>query len=215
VAQRIIRELDRRTSTKWNEPRVALLKSAQECWIPHDELLNWLNALAGESLTVTDLGARMADMSPGPYSYRFADGEPDNRADCIRVYHREKSAGTAIDAMLQTIHDEVVWPNKEKACEQASQNRLENLRQVVASGKDCGFFKGLDDARKLDWHGRRGGQLYRLSRSGAVYELFAVDALGDEGKRTDPYQFKNMGAARQFLSRSHTAVEHERILSGL
>ena len=49
LAKEIVDKLDHREGIwrKWNEPREALVKSATECWIPIEDLREYLNGMPG------------------------------------------------------------------------------------------------------------------------------------------------------------------------
>ena|SRR5258706_5765346 len=102
IAALIVKVLDQRALiTKWEGERQTLLPAAEQCWIPHDDLLQALNALPGATLTAADLKAKMANMSPqSGYVRVFNEGDPDLQAACLQVYRREKRAGTEIGAII-------------------------------------------------------------------------------------------------------------------
>jgi hypothetical protein len=61
LAQEIVRRLDRGNSIwrKWDGQREVLLKSALCCWIPVEDVREFLNRLPGPLLTTTDVAQRL------------------------------------------------------------------------------------------------------------------------------------------------------------
>lgn len=197
VASFIISALDERAqSTKWEGPRKELLCSVEGLWIPHGDLLTQLNALPGAPLTMGDLQAQMRSIVGLGGTF---DGETDVQADCLRVYLREKKAGTDFKAICDIIDKEVcvpAWSKKDK--QQQEQNRAQR-RELVRSGKNFGFIAGIDDTTNR--YSRRNGQLYRLIRKGAhQFALFRMKDLEDEGEPTTPHVFSSAPAARDFIN---------------
>ena len=73
LAQRIMRAVDGPNSMwrRWNGPREVLLKASATCWIPTDDLRDFLNEMDGPKLTTTDVAQRLRayieeDYSPYP-----------------------------------------------------------------------------------------------------------------------------------------------------
>jgi hypothetical protein len=61
LAQEIVRRVDRGNSIwqKWDGQREVLLKSALPCWIPIEDLRDFLNRMPGPALTTTDVAQRL------------------------------------------------------------------------------------------------------------------------------------------------------------
>lgn len=185
LARRIVEVLDQRSLTsKWDQPRADLLDKAEDCWLPHSDLLAYLNALPGEALTAADLKARMRNR---PYCSRpFNDGDRDLQADCLRVFHREKKAGTEILAILEAISDEVHVPAYCRANEQRAQQRAEQKAALLRSGKDFGPLQGYDNQPTNHAFMRRAGQLYRIIAANREYAVFRINGIDDQGTPTKP-----------------------------
>jgi hypothetical protein len=203
MARQIIDALDARAAiTKWDEPRLRALVETQCCWIPHADLLAYLNALGGAMLTKGDLVAKMTDLSPrdgGPYE----QGDPALQADCLRVYYREKQAGTEFSAIPGLIMDEVVLPARQAARREQAHARQRSLATsralLVQSGRDFGFVKDFA-SNPRDFYARSAGQLYRLVRiEHGKWALFYVEAIGVEGAPTEPHIFSGPKDAKDAL----------------
>jgi hypothetical protein len=198
VASFIISALDQRAqNTKWEGPRKELLQSVEGLWIPHGDLLEQLNALPGATLTMGDLQAQMRNM--GGLGTTFHNGETDQQADCLRVYLREKKAGTDFKAICDVISGEVCVPAWDKRDKQYQQENRERRQKVARSGKDFGFTAGIDGTTNR--YSRHNGQLYRLIREAAhQFALFRVNDIGDDGVPTNPHVFSSAPAARDFIN---------------
>jgi hypothetical protein len=57
LAKEIVEKLDHRTGVwrKWSEEREAVVKSAKDCWLPIDDLGEYLNGIPGPPLTRMDV----------------------------------------------------------------------------------------------------------------------------------------------------------------
>jgi hypothetical protein len=104
LAREIVRPLAGSTSiwAKWNEPRESLAKSATECWIPVDDLLDHLNNMDGPTLSVTDVEQRQRAFRWELYS-RYPNEELRER--CELFYKREKLAVTELPAIIGAMKD--------------------------------------------------------------------------------------------------------------
>lgn len=69
LAEEIIQAVDRASSIwkKWDGQREAIAKAATPCWIPTDDLLTFLNAVPGPSLTRTDVLQRLRAFCEEPW----------------------------------------------------------------------------------------------------------------------------------------------------
>lgn len=83
LANEIMRVVDGRHSVwlKWDEHREKLVKSAAGCWIPFDDLRNFLNGLPGPVLTTTDVTQRMRDFEDEDY---FSYPKEELQPECLR-----------------------------------------------------------------------------------------------------------------------------------
>ncbi len=79
LANEIMRVVNGRNSIwlKWDEQREKLVKSAVGCWIPLDDLRDFLNRLAGPALTTADVTQRMRAFEDEDYfSYPKEELQP-------------------------------------------------------------------------------------------------------------------------------------------
>jgi hypothetical protein len=143
MARDIVAALDQRELiTKWEGARLKVVEDNKVvgCWIPHDDLLNYLNKLAGAPLTMADLRAKLRTLQ----NTYYGDPDPDLQADCLRVYRREQKAGTEFMAILDVIEDEVHNPVIQKQTKEHEQRKRDRDRKLVESGKDFGFVPNID-----------------------------------------------------------------------
>lgn len=180
LAKTIVAALDEYVlGLKWSQQREEVLNNAIGCWVPRAALLVFLNTLPGAVLTPTDLEVRIKDkMRLYGNSYPF-DGEPHHQADCLRVYERERDAGTGFIAILTTIGDEVVGPASNRDYEEHRMAGIERRVARARSGKDFGMTNGLGVG---DYYMRDHGQLYRVHRvEKHQWNVFLVSDVGDAG----------------------------------
>lgn len=79
LAQDIVRRIDRGNSSwrKWDGQREVLLKSAVGCWIPIEDMRDFLNCMPGSPLTTTDVAQRQkAFEDEDCYSYPKEEFQP-------------------------------------------------------------------------------------------------------------------------------------------
>jgi len=203
LAREILEALDQRAlETKWEQPREKLLEDASNCWIPHQDLVAELNKLPGLPITDGDISALVIENKKtwreriGVPEYK--EGDPDDQADCLRVYKREKRAGTAFMAILTLINEEVVSPSRhrywQEKHEEIKREHAKALDKRLRSGVD--FYPTCFDKTQSKY-GRLDGALYRLigtkkNRYGnlrAPYEIFSVKKIGDTGVPAEPHVF--------------------------
>src|ERR1700754_924644 len=69
LAHELLTAVDRASSiwTKWDGPRDQLAKAAAHCWIPVEDLQDYLNHLPGPPLTKTDVVQRLRAIHEEPY----------------------------------------------------------------------------------------------------------------------------------------------------
>ena len=194
IANHIVQALDQRTQvTKWEGKRAELLEEVELHWIPQDDLLDQLNALPGAPLTKGDLAARMKNISPRYGIHPFRQGDPELQAACLRVYYREKKAGTEFAAIIQLIDDEVLAPAWERHHNEREEKRAANLLRAIRSGRDLHFSAIIErEGTATGRYSRRNGQLYRLQNIGRNQQaLFRVNDVGEIGEPTEPHIFRN------------------------
>ena len=71
VVREIVEAIDHRTTLwrKWEGHREPFLKSAAACWIPIQDLLDFLNGLPGPQLTKTDVEQRLRSFYEEPFEH--------------------------------------------------------------------------------------------------------------------------------------------------
>jgi hypothetical protein len=104
LAEDIIRSLgeDRPTWRKWDTAREEFLKSAAQCWIPVEDLRDYLNGMPGPKLTNTDVAQRLQVHYVEPY-VSFPD--EDLQAGCLAIYETEKAEGTELPAIVGALQE--------------------------------------------------------------------------------------------------------------
>ena len=185
LAREIVSRLDRSTSiwTKWGGLREVIAKSAIGCWIPIEDLREFLNRLTGPQLTLTDVAQRMAGLEEeDPYAY----SRTELQHGCLAIYEREKIEGTDLPAIIGVLRGHVALEEKRLSFEQEQGYReyREKVRiarqQRLLSGADCGWTQ-LDGSRC--WYCRANGRAYRLSSArDKRWHLHRVNSFAsDEG----------------------------------
>ena len=181
LASQIVKSLDSDGSVwrKWEGPRDTVISSALDCWIPNDEMLAFLNTLPGQPLTMTDLEQRMRHLIEVEY---IASPEPDLQAECLEIYHAEKSAGTEMPAIVGRLSAYVAaqWQRLHDARRKEEESRLEAARlereRRLLSYGDCPWtqIKG-----SKCFYCRKNGRVFQLKpnsdKSWNMYRVFAVD----------------------------------------
>jgi len=165
LANEIMRTVNGRHSIwrKWDEQRELLIKSAIGCWIPLDDLCDFLNELPGPVLTTTDVAQRMRAFEDEDYS---SYPKEELQSGCLAIYEREKAAGTELPAIVGLLRDHIEGEEERLRIEQ--KERYERAReeerisqeQHLLSGADC---KWTQLVKSPNWYCRMNGRLYRLS----------------------------------------------------
>ena len=142
LCRRIVEAVDRQPSVwrKWEGEREALLRAAAECWIPVEDLRQFLNNLPGPKLTATDVTERLRAVHEEPYS-----SYPDERLreGCLELYKREVAEGTEMPAIIGALQELVEQEgerlrHKAKAAYRERQKeKQEALEHRFLSGADC------------------------------------------------------------------------------
>lgn len=184
LARDIVRRLDGGTRTwrNWTDERELLLKSALTCWIPEDDLREFLNSMPGPVLTRTDVAQRRRALEEEEHTF------PDERfqAASYAIFAKEKAAGTEMPAIIgrlvQYIEDEEVRLLREREQRWRVQREAEKAEKLqwLRSGADCKWTQVPDAA---DWWCRVNGRTYRLSiAKDRRQQLYRVDTLDPQEK---------------------------------
>lgn len=193
LAQNIVTRLDRANAIwrKWDGQREVVAKSAVGCWIPDEDLLDFLNAMPGPKLTLTDVVQRMRALEEEDY---FAHPNEKLRAACEALYATEKAAGTELPAILGAIREFIEAEEERLRVEHQETLRLfreqeqTDKEERLLSGADCNWTK---IQTSTDWYCRKNGRAYRLSPTpDKMWLLFRVDTVSDEsiGAELGKYQ---------------------------
>lgn len=182
LAKEIVDKLDHREGIwrKWNEPREALVKAATECWIPIEDLREYLNGMPGPPLTRMDVAQRLRAFQDDEY------GSPPNeelKVGCLAIFEREKAEGTEVPAIIGAITEWVgqeelrQWHEREAARQKEIEEDRAALEQRLLSGADC---KWTPVNKSAEVYCRTNGRTYRLARtSDKTLELHRIKALED------------------------------------
>lgn len=183
LAQEIVRRLDRSNSVwrKWDGQRELLVKSALGCWIPVEDLREFLNRMPGPQLTTTDVAQRLKAFEDEEY-YRYPKEEL--QSGCLAIYEKEKAEGTEMPAIIGLLRDHVEEEEERLRVEQEQryrqhqeQDRLEREQRLL-SGADCKWTQ-LKGSRH--WYCRSNGRTYRLSPTDdKMWHLYRVMTVQDD-----------------------------------
>jgi hypothetical protein len=183
LAQDIIRSLDRHNSMwrKWDGQRELLLKSALCCWIPIEDMRDFLNGMPGPRLTTTDVTQRSkAFEEEEHYDYP----REELQSGCLTLYEKEKAEGTELLAIIQLLREHVEREeDRRRVAEEGSyRERREKDRiareQMLLSGADC---KWTQLQRSRHWFCRSNGRTYRLSPTkDEKWQLYRVTSTSDD-----------------------------------
>jgi hypothetical protein len=164
LANEIVRSVDRGESMwgKWTAQRELLTKSAVPCWIPVEDLRDFLNGMPGQRLTTVDVDQRRKAFEEEDFS-EFAKEE--FRAGCEAVYRAEKAAGTELPAIVGLLREHIALEEdrsraefEQRWKEARDAERLAQERRLM-SGADC---KWTQIRGSKAWYCRVNGRAYRL-----------------------------------------------------
>jgi hypothetical protein len=190
LTQRIIEAVDCQPSVwrKWEGEREALLRGAAECWVPVEDLRQFLNSLPGPKLTATDVTQRLRALHEESYS-----SYPDERLQegCIEIYKREVAAGTEMPAITGAIREYVEQESErlrreaEEAYRESQREEREALERRFLTGADCKWTP-IGGSRAL--YVRKNGRAYKLSPTkDKRWELRRIKDVDDPGKELGIY----------------------------
>lgn len=183
LAGEIVAKLDRGCGLwgKWDGPREALVRAAAPCWVPPNDLRDYLNQMPGPALTTTDVVQRLRAVHEEDYS---AYPNEELRPGCLALYETEKAAGTELAAIVGALQEYVDREeerlrveNRERWRRHAEEERLA-LEQRFLSGADC---KWTALQRSKELYCRLNGRTYRLSPTAdKMWNLHRVAGQDDE-----------------------------------
>ena len=182
LASEIIEKFDHRTSVwrKWNEERETLLKSATHCWIPLEDMREYLNGMPGPELTRMDVAQRLRAFHEERWE-RYPD--ESLKPGCLAIFEREKAKGTELPAIIGAIAEWVEAEEERLRNEREAENRRRieaeriALEQRLRSGADC---KWTPLNKSAELYCRKNGRTFRLSpRDDKMWDLHRVKTPED------------------------------------
>ena len=191
LAKEIVQALDRASSVwgKWEGPREDLAKAAVPCWIPTEDLQEFLNRLPGTTLTRTDVVQRLRAFS----EERWADYPNEELKDgCLALYAAEKAQGTELPAIIGAlqehieIEEERLRREQEEAYRRHKDDERIRLEQRFLAGADCGW---TSIGNSQDLYCRRNGRAFRIARAkDKRWKLYRIATTEDAGVLLGTYQ---------------------------
>jgi hypothetical protein len=198
LAREIVEAIDRTDPvwTKWTPAREEVVKAAANCWIPADELRDFLNGLPGPPLTATDLSQRLRAVWEEPWSPYPND---DIQAGCLALYAAEKALGTEMRAIIGTLQEFVEGEEERLRRERderwkqiREQDRL-RLQEHFRSGADCGW-TSLGETKDLFC--RRNGKAFRVSQdTDKRWKLYQLGESNEAGELLGTYSGRREASA--------------------
>lgn len=195
VAERIVRAIDREQSVwrKWEGEREELIRAAALCWVPQEDLREFLNSLPGGRLTATDVAQRLRAVHAEPYG---AYPDEDLREGCLALYAREVAEGTELPAIIGALQEHVEAETERQrlalkdAWRQRVQEEKDALERRFLSGADC---KWTHVTGSRDLFTRKNGRAYRLMlNKDKRWDLFRIEAFKDTGNLVGTYGSRGM-----------------------
>jgi hypothetical protein len=181
LAQEIVRRIDRGNSIwqKWDGQRELLLKSALCCWIPVADMRDFLNAMPGPPLTMTDVAQRQKALEE-EHDYP----KEELQAGCLAIYDKEKAEGTELPAIIQLLRDYLekeedrLRVERQESYRRWRQEHREAREQRLRSGADCGW---TQLHKSPHWYCRMNGRTYRASPTkDQMLNLYRVNSTSDD-----------------------------------
>jgi hypothetical protein len=205
LAQEIVRRIDRGNSIwrKWDGQREVLLKSAVPCWIPLEDLRDFLNRMPGPSLTTTDVAQRLKGFEEEQHwEYPNEELQPG----CLALYEKEKAEGTELPAIIGLLRDHVEREEERLRVEQ--QERYQRWReedrlareQRLLSGADCKWTQLQESSH---WYCRANGRTYRLSPTqDKMWNLYRVNSPSADEKGALIGKYQRRGDATKVVAQA-------------
>jgi hypothetical protein len=203
LAQDIVKRIDWGNSIwrKWDGQREVLLKSAVACWIPIEDMREYLNRMPGPRLTTTDVAQRLkAFEDEQHYSYP----NEELQSGCLALYEKEKTEGTELPAIVGLPRDHV--EREEERLRGERQERYQQSRekdriareQRLLSGAD---FKWTQLQKSPHWYCRANGRTYRLSSTEEkMWYLYRVHSTLDDDTGALIGRYRGRGEATKVVA---------------
>lgn len=203
LAADIVKRLDRGNSLwgKWDGQRELLLKAALGCWVPVDDLREFLNRMPGPALTKTDVVQRLKAFEEEPYG---PYPKEELQAGCLALYEKEKAEGTELPAIVGLLRDYVEseeerlrLEQQERYHEAREEDRVARERRLL-SGADCRWTQLRNSQH---WYYRANGRLYRLSPTeDKMWHLCRVNSVSDDEKGALIGKYRRRGDATKVVA---------------
>jgi hypothetical protein len=203
LAQQIVKRIDQGNSiwSKWDGLREVLLKSALGCWIPIEDLRDFLNRMPGPSLTTTDVVQRLRAFEDEEY---YSYPKDELKAGCLTLYEKEKADGTELPAIIGLLRDHV--EGEEERLRTERREEYERLREEDRTAREQRLLSGADctwtQLRKSQlWYCRANGRTYRLSPTkDKLWQLYRVRAVSDNEEGVLIGKYKARGDATKVVA---------------
>lgn len=148
LAEEIVQVVDQASSvwTKWEGRRDDVIKAAAPCWVPIDDLRDWLNRLPGPTLTPTDVAQRLRAVWEEPYN---TYPKEELKAGCLALFEAEKAQGTEMSAIVGALQDHIEVEEErlprehEAAYRKNRQDEQARLEQRFLAGADSGWIQSM------------------------------------------------------------------------
>lgn len=212
LAQEIVQRIDRGNAIwkKWGEQRERLLKSALGCWVPSDDMRDFLNGMPGPQLTATDVSQRLKTLEEEEGIY----ADEEHQASCLALYTSEMAEGTEMPAILGALRDHIdrederMRGERERRYQQHREEERIAAEQRLLSGADCTW---TQIQGSLHWYCRKNGRTYRLSPDkDKKWTLVRVNAVADDEKGEVLGNYQRRGDATKVVAEAAYKPEARR-----
>ena len=209
LAQEIVRRIDRGNSIwrKWDGQREVLLRSAVGCWIPIEDIRDFLNRMPGPPLTTTDVAQRLKAFEDEEHTWPDEELQPG----CLVLFEQEKAGGTELPAIIQLLRDHIEREDERLRSERQEEYQRQREQDRVAreqrllSGADC---KWTQLQKSQHWYCRANGRAYRLSPTkDKMWHLYRVKSVSDEDEGMLIGKYRRRGDATKVVA--ETAYQPE------
>lgn len=191
LAKEILQAVDRASSVwgKWEGAREEVAKAAGPCWVPTEDLREFLNLLPGPPLTSTDVVQRLRAF----YEERYGSYPNDElKAGCLAIYEAEKAQGTELPAIIGALQEHIDLEEERLRNEQEATYRRNQeaerirLQQRFFAGADCGW---TQIEKSEAFYCRRNGRAFRIERrKDRRWNLYRIGSVDDVGALLGTYQ---------------------------
>jgi len=186
---------------KWDELRENLLKSTRCCWIPVEDIREFLNRLPGPSLTMMDVTQRLKAFEEEEL-WEYPNEEL--RAGCLEIYKKEKLEGTELPAIVHLLREHIEQEaarlrieTEERYKQWREEDRLRREQRLL-SGADCGW---MQLAKSPHWFCRSNGRTYRLSPTkDKKWDLYRIASITDHENGTWIGKYQHRGDATKVVA---------------